>query len=219
MQDEGTGRIITNAVLEAEFLDLIRQGHVAEVVSRAVATRKAAVWYGDWILRLTDREGSFEKYLAVTRDERQIRAFKTANGLISFMTGIGFPAVTIPMEPGGRAAHRLSDRQPGRPEIPPLTIRLSACPVSRIDCLVFKVACRLSLVVCCVLPVRCRAPPGSDPGYHAPWASGSVPACAKATYALRRSAPQASRIEALGRHGGAVISGHPAFAISRTQGP
>lgn len=112
MQDEGTGQIVTNAVLEAEFLDLIRQGHVAEVVSRAVATRKAAVWYGDWIIRLTDREGSFEKYLAITRGERQIRSFKTANGLISFMTGIGFPAVTIPMEPGGRAAHRLSDRQP-----------------------------------------------------------------------------------------------------------
>lgn len=85
MQDESTGRIVTNAVLEAEFLDLIRQGHVAEVVARAVATRKAAVWYGDWIIRLTDREGSFEKYLAVTRGERQIRSFKTANGLISFM--------------------------------------------------------------------------------------------------------------------------------------
>jgi hypothetical protein len=40
-------------------------------------------------------------------EEIQLRLFKTANGLISFLEGFGFDPIHIPLRKGGRALHVL----------------------------------------------------------------------------------------------------------------
>ena len=102
-----------NVVTETLFRSLMRSGYLAEVVCKTEATKKSAVWYGLWIIRVVNQDRSFEKLLVPARqranadDEVRIREFKTANGLISFMQGIGFTHVNIPLKEGGRSTHVL----------------------------------------------------------------------------------------------------------------
>lgn len=103
-----------NVVTETLFKSLMRSGYQAEVVCKAEATKKSAVWYGIWIIRVVNKDRTFEKLLVPARqsagaeDEIRIREFKTANGLISFMQGVGFTQVNIPLNEGGRSSHILS---------------------------------------------------------------------------------------------------------------
>ena len=102
-----------NVVTETLFRSLMRSGYLAEVVCKTEATKKSAVWYGLWIIRVVNQDRSFEKLLVPARqranaeDEVRIREFKTANGLISFMQNIGFTHVNIPLKEGGRSTHVL----------------------------------------------------------------------------------------------------------------
>jgi hypothetical protein len=104
-----------NVVTETLLRSLVQNGYQAEVVCRATATKKAAVWYGVWIIRVVNKDRTYEKLLVSARnratpdDEITARAFKTANGLISFMQGMGFEHVDIPLVEGGRSTHILTD--------------------------------------------------------------------------------------------------------------
>ena len=70
------------------------------------ATKKAAVWYGIWIIRVVNKERTYEKLLVPARkklgddDEIAVRTFKTANGLISFLESMGFPQINIDLIAG-----------------------------------------------------------------------------------------------------------------------
>lgn len=104
-----------NVVTETLFRSLVQNGYQAEVVCRSTAFKKAAVWYGEWIIRVVNQDRTYEKLLVPARkrakpdDEISIRTFKTANGLISFMQGMGFEHVDIPLHEGGRSTHTLTD--------------------------------------------------------------------------------------------------------------
>lgn len=112
----GRARIVTtnfskeapNVVTETQFKLLLRQGYKAEVVCRSAAFRKAAVWYGEWFIRVVSSDGSVEKLLVPfprggpQNEEIPLRMFKTANGLISFLDGMGFDQARLPLREGGR---------------------------------------------------------------------------------------------------------------------
>ena len=107
-----------NVVTETHFKTLMQNGYQAEVVCRTSATKKAAVWYGIWIIRVVNTERTYEKLLVPARkklgddDEIAVRTFKTANGLISFLESMGFDQVNIPMLEGGRTIHVLPEQSP-----------------------------------------------------------------------------------------------------------
>ena len=99
-------------VQEAELIALVRKGYVIEVIAQEAPFKKAATWYGEWIVRLTDDHESFEAYLVTARGcaSKSFRIIKTVNGLLSFMTGLGFATVGIPMEKGERSRHQLQSK-------------------------------------------------------------------------------------------------------------
>lgn len=102
-------------VTETFLRTLVQRGYQAEVVCRAKATKKAAVWYGVWIIRVVNQDRTYEKLLVSARNKASAheeiapRVFKTANGLISFMSDMGFERVDIPLVEGGRSIHALAD--------------------------------------------------------------------------------------------------------------
>ena len=102
-----------NVVTETLFKTLIESACSAEVVCVQTAEKKSSVWYGAWIIRVVDPARNFEKLLVPARHQTAHgpeivpRTFKTANGLISFLGGLGFTHITIPLYEGGRASHTL----------------------------------------------------------------------------------------------------------------
>lgn len=102
-----------NVVTEVLLKSLLQAGYHAEVVCRVSATRTGSVWYGSWIIRVVNEDRTYEKLLVPARqrlgEDDQIieRFFKTATGLISFLSGLGFSHVNIPLEEGGRSLHKL----------------------------------------------------------------------------------------------------------------
>ncbi|WP_308917184.1 hypothetical protein [Jannaschia sp. LMIT008] len=99
-----------NVVTEPKFRELLAQGYQAEVLCRSDAYYKSAVWYGAWVLRVVDREGTFERLLVniprrVTGEpEVAIKVFKTINGLTTFMARMGFTHIHVPLLEGGRSS-------------------------------------------------------------------------------------------------------------------
>jgi hypothetical protein len=104
-----------NVVTTKHFHELLRSGYLAEVVCTEKAYKKAAVWYGEWVVRVVNAEGTFEKLVSSTRmpstskENIKIRTAKTANGLISFLHAAGFRHPVIPLEEGGRQVLSLSE--------------------------------------------------------------------------------------------------------------
>jgi hypothetical protein len=104
-----------NVVTETFFRALMRDAFEAEVVCRKTAYKRAAVWYGEWVIRVVDQKHSTERLLVPARrtsgktEEVAARTFKTANGLISFLESFGFTHVNIPLHRGGRSTHVLPD--------------------------------------------------------------------------------------------------------------
>ena len=102
-----------NVVTETQFKTLMQSGYHAEVVCRTQPHREKSVWYGEWFIRAVNRDNSIERLLVPARsrphDDQgiRLREFKTANGLISFLDGLGFEEVSIPLRKGGRSIHSL----------------------------------------------------------------------------------------------------------------
>lgn len=106
------GKTAPNVVTEGRLRSLMAEGFNAEVICTSSASRKAAVWYGKWVIRGVSQDGSSERLLVLSRasadkDEVQIREFKTANGLISFLSDLGCSHANIPLKEGGRSTHTL----------------------------------------------------------------------------------------------------------------
>ncbi len=104
-----------NVVTETLFRSLMHSGYQAEVVCKTSAHKKAAVWYGLWVIRVVNQDRTYEKLLVPARkragqeDEISVRTFKTANGLISFLQSVGFEQAHIPLVEGGRSIHSLGE--------------------------------------------------------------------------------------------------------------
>lgn len=129
-----------NVVTEPRFRQLVANGYHAEVVCQGAAYRKASVWYGEWIVRVVNAEGTFEKLLVTTprrvgdMDEIKVRVFKTINGLSSFMHEVGFAHLDVPFFLGDRTIQSLPIQkfhQNVHPEATSITIGLPASSGSR----------------------------------------------------------------------------------------
>ena len=99
-----------NVVTEPRFRELLAKGYQAEILCQAEARCKAAVWYGEWIVRVVNQERTIEKLLVnIPRRIRgeavvTVKVFKTINGLSTFMHRVGFSHVHIPFHEGGRSS-------------------------------------------------------------------------------------------------------------------
>lgn len=106
-----------NVITEVLLRHLVHSGYQTEVVSQVNAERKAANWYGQWTVNAISPDGRLKKLLVPSRnnasasDEINIRLFKTANGLISFLYGLGYTRVEIPMVKGVAAIHTMTQQQ------------------------------------------------------------------------------------------------------------
>lgn len=91
---------IEDAINKAELLSLCEQGHTPEVVAHKDASRTSSVWYGNWTLQIAGADGQPVKKLVSARSSGgpQLRRFKTANGLISFLSELGLEEVSVPLK-------------------------------------------------------------------------------------------------------------------------
>jgi hypothetical protein len=102
-----------NVVTEPRFKELLARGYQAEVLCQREAHYKSAVWYGEWTVRIVNRERTFEKPLVniprrvIGEPAVSLKVFKTINGLTTFMARSGFTHVHIPLLEGGRSSHAL----------------------------------------------------------------------------------------------------------------
>ncbi len=105
-----------NVVMEPEFRQLLRMGYQAQVLCVGDAYYKAAVWYGEWTVRVVSDDGSVAKTLVVFPrragevQEIKIKVFRTINGCASFMHRMGFADFTVPFFEGGQSFHTLPDQ-------------------------------------------------------------------------------------------------------------
>ena len=99
--------------MEPEFRQLLRMGYQAQVLCVGDAYYKAAVWYGEWTVRVVSDDGRVSKTLVVFPrragevQEIKIKVFRTINGCASFMHRMGFADFTVPFFEGGQSNHTL----------------------------------------------------------------------------------------------------------------
>ena len=111
-------RDVADVVTESELKVLLRTGYRCEVIPREEPHMRGPVWYGNWVVAAVDDERTVERPLVSMRRKnghggaKAVREFRTANGLISFLHRLGFRSITLPMEQGSRAAHRLPADRP-----------------------------------------------------------------------------------------------------------
>lgn len=101
-----------NVVSEEGLRTLLGEGYTAEVVCRTEPIRRAAAqWAGLWTIHCVAPDGASRRLLVTARNTMAEREFKTINGLVSFLVGLGLKVVSIPMEEGGVASHALEQNK------------------------------------------------------------------------------------------------------------
>ena len=98
-----------NVVSEDGLRALLAEGHSADVLCRVTPTRTSAQWSGVWTVHCLSPDGEKRRLLVTSRNNMVAREFKTINGLVSFLAGLGVSIVSIPMFEGKVASHKLDD--------------------------------------------------------------------------------------------------------------
>lgn len=98
-----------NVVSENGLRALLAEGHSADVVCRTTPTRTSAQWSGVWTVHCVSPDGEMRRLLVTSRNNMVAREFKTINGLVSFLAGVGLTMASIPMLEGKVASHKLDD--------------------------------------------------------------------------------------------------------------
>jgi hypothetical protein len=98
-----------NVVSEDGLRTLLAEDHSVDVVCRATPTRTTAQWSGIWTVHCVSPDGKTRRLLVTARNNMVAREFKTINGLVSFLAGVGLTTASIPMQEGKGASHRLDD--------------------------------------------------------------------------------------------------------------
>ncbi len=96
-----------NVVSEDGLRALLAEGHSADVVCRVTPTRTSAQWSGVWTVHCVSPDGEMRRLLVTSRNNMVAREFKTINGLVSFLSGVGLTMASIPMLEGKVASHKL----------------------------------------------------------------------------------------------------------------
>ncbi len=98
-----------NVVSEDGLRMLLAEGHSADVVCRVTPKRTSAQWSGVWTVHCVSPDGAMRRLLVTSRNNMVAREFRTINGLVSFLVGIGLTMASIPMLEGKVASHKLDD--------------------------------------------------------------------------------------------------------------
>lgn len=105
-----------DVVSEDGLRELLSLGHQAVVICSEAPVQKSYFWHGLWHIVCVSLDGRSERLLVSARRDAQgsvkPREFRTVNGLISFLHGLGVRMVTVPMEEGGRVGHTLLHHGP-----------------------------------------------------------------------------------------------------------
>lgn len=96
-----------NVVSEDGLRALLAEGHSADVVCRVTPTRTSAQWSGVWTVHCVSPDGETRRLLVTSRNNMVAREFKTINGLVSFLAGVGLTMASIPMLEGKVGSHKL----------------------------------------------------------------------------------------------------------------
>lgn len=103
-----------NVVTEPRFRELLSQGFVAEIICQADCNKRNGHWYGEWILRAIDGDGTKARLLVkvprYANLDVEARVFKTVNGLLSFMLELGFATANIPVREGHRTINTVAQK-------------------------------------------------------------------------------------------------------------
>lgn len=107
-------RAAPNVVTEKQLKYLLQEeGYTAEIVCQEQPQLKYGQWKGSWFVRAVDPDGKTEKLLVPLRTDPkqgiQVREFKTANGIVSFLLALGFDDIYFPMVEGRKVQVRLSE--------------------------------------------------------------------------------------------------------------
>jgi len=97
-----------NVVSEDGLRKFLCEGHRCDVLCRVTPERTAAQWSGVWTVHCVGPDGD-RRLLVTSRNNMVAREFKTINGLTSFLSGLGFDLVSIPMVEGKIGRHTLAD--------------------------------------------------------------------------------------------------------------
>jgi len=98
-----------NVVSQEGLRTLLAEDHSADVVCRATPTKTSAQWSGIWTVHCVSPDGEIRRLLVTSRNNMVAREFKTINGLVSFLAGVGLTTASVPMCEGKVASHRLDD--------------------------------------------------------------------------------------------------------------
>ncbi len=104
---------------EEELRERLGRGYQAVVLCVETPMQNAYFWHGVWHILCVSLDGRSERLLISARRDAKggakAREFRTANGLVSFVYGLGFRTVMVPMEEGGRLSHNLLHHGSTRP--------------------------------------------------------------------------------------------------------
>ena len=94
-----------DVVSETLFKSLLQQGYSTDILCVEDSFIRNQVWSGLWYVRVVSPDGKIERVLSTTRVKDKtagfsIRSFKSANGLTSFIHGIGYQHIAIPFYAG-----------------------------------------------------------------------------------------------------------------------
>lgn len=108
-----------NLTTEKGMRALVAQGQSVEVLCHSEPIRKGPSWYGLWTMRARASDGQEKRLITartrLTENAIRIREFKTATGVISFLTDLGFAEIRIPMKPGSTTTHASDNTHNVRP--------------------------------------------------------------------------------------------------------
>ncbi|TRW94288.1 hypothetical protein FNJ84_19820 [Paracoccus sp. M683] len=96
------------AVSESGIRQLLGEGWRLEAECIESAAERHSNIFGRWAVRIVAPDESIARYLTTTRNIMEMRLFKTTNGLISFMDGLGVAGPRVPMRKGEIFVQNLS---------------------------------------------------------------------------------------------------------------
>lgn len=110
---------IRNVVFDNGIQDYLAKGWDIEVACLD-AFLKNSYWYGQWVILMRSADEGEEVPLVSVRSSRQsdMRLFKSANAVLSFLYQYGVGAPHIPLRPSERR-RQVVDGKPGAPPIEP----------------------------------------------------------------------------------------------------
>ncbi|MBM1222775.1 MULTISPECIES: hypothetical protein [Rhodobacterales] len=103
---------LTPNVINEQGLRLsLKHGGQLEIECREEPFRKGPSWHGLWFMKSIDPSGEVQMLVTArmdaTRGGFKVREFKTATGIISFLSDCGFAAVHFPLRAGDKTTLRL----------------------------------------------------------------------------------------------------------------